>query len=663
MIYRVSAAAAALFLLPANGPAEPAAAFGVRESVESISLSPDGSTIVYVAPRVGQGSAAYTVDLATGTSKLMAAADGNPQRLGGCNFVANDRLICSVYGMVDVEGFPITMTRLFAVNPDGSEVKVLSESDNRFQRRLNAYGGGIIDWLPDDNGAVLMDKEYIPEYREKTRIEQKDNGLGVERVDTRTLSRRKVETAKLNGAGYMSDGYGNVRIMAMQPPRGATGQSSDTRYYHYRRKGSDAWQPLSEYNVMTEEGIRPVAVDSALDVAYVFEKTNGRRAFYKMKLDGSGHKELVASHPTVDVDGTIRIGRRDRVVGVTFATEKREAIYFDPELKALAASLSKALPGLPLIRFVDSTLDERKLLMWAGSDTDPGRYYLYDKGTRQLAEIMLARPQLEGVKLAEVKPITYKASDGTMVPAYLTLPPGSNGKGLPAIVMPHGGPSSRDEWGFDWQAQYFANRGYAVLQPNFRGSDGYGDAWFQKNGFQSWEVAIGDVNDAGRYLVSSGIADPAKLAIVGWSYGGYAALQSNVVAPDLFKAIIAIAPVTDLNLLKEEARFFTNFAIVRDFIGSGPHIVAGSPAQNAARMKAPVLMFHGDLDANVDVKESIYMKDKLTDAGKKVDLVLYPKLDHYLEDSAVRTDMLKKSDAFLRASMGMGSHAAAPAGQ
>lgn len=662
MIYRVSAAAAALILLPANAPADPAAAFGVRQSVESISLSPDGTSLVYVAPRGGQGGAAYTVNLATGESKMMAAADGSPERLGGCEFVTKTRLICTVYAMTKIQGYPLTMTRLFSVNSDGSEIKVLSEPENRHQTRYNLWGGGIIDWLADEDGAVLMGKEYIPEVREKTRIEQREDGYGVERVDTRTNARRKVEPARRNANRYLSDGYGKIRVMGMRPPQGATGQMGETVYYHYRTKASDEWKPLGEYNSQTDEGTYPVAVDRDLDVAYALIKTDGRDALYRLSLDGSGRKELVASHDSVDIDGTVRIGRRGRVVGVTYATDKRETVYFDPELKTLAASLSKALPGLPLVRFVDSTLDEKKLLMWAGSDVDPGRYYLYDKGTRQLSEIMLSRPQLEGVKLAEMKHITYKAADGSMVPAYLTLPPGSNGKNIPAIVMPHGGPSARDEWGFDWQVQYFASRGYAVLQPNFRGSEGYGDNWFQKNGFHSWAAAISDVNDAGRYLVSSGIADPSKLAIVGWSYGGYAALQSNVVAPDLFKAIIAIAPVTDLNLLKEESRFFTNFALSRDYIGSGPHIVAGSPAQNAAKMKAPVLMFHGDLDANVDVKESLYMKDKLTDAGKKVELILYPKLDHYLMDSAARTDMLKKSDDFLRSSMGMGG-TVAPGGQ
>jgi dipeptidyl aminopeptidase/acylaminoacyl peptidase len=167
---------------------------------------------------------------------------------------------------------------------------------------------------------------------------------------------------------------------------------------------------------------------------------------------------------------------------------------------------------------------------------------------------MPERPDLADYKLAPVKAITYKAADGTDIPAYLTLPPGSDGKNIPAIVMPHGGPASRDEWGFDWLSQFFAHQGYAVLQPNFRGSSGYGEAWFQKNGYQSWKTAIGDVNDAGRWLSAQGIAAPGKLAIVGWSYGGYAALQSAVLDPDLFKAIVAVAPVTDLETCDRSSR-------------------------------------------------------------------------------------------------------------
>ena len=243
--------------------------------------------------------------------------------------------------------------------------------------------------------------------------------------------------------------------------------------------------------------------------------------------------------------------------------------------------------------------------------------------------------------------IRYPAADGTMIPGYLTLPPGrSDAKGLPAIVMPHGGPSSRDEWGFDWLAQYFAQTGFAVVQPNYRGSSGYGDKWYQDNGFQSWRTAIGDVTDAGRWLVKEG-ADPARLSIVGWSYGGYAALQSGVLAPDLFKKIVAIAPVTDLAELKEEVERYTTGAIMRDFIGSGPHIREGSPAQNAASIKAPVLMFHGTLDQNVDIEQSRIMKRALDSAGKRVELIEYPGLAHDLGDSDARTAMLARIAGFL----------------
>ena len=275
-------------------------------------------------------------------------------------------------------------------------------------------------------------------------------------------------------------------------------------------------------------------------------------------------------------------------------------------------------------------------------------YYIFDRKSHQLQTFLVARGPLEGVKLASVKPMSYPAADGVLIPAYLTLPPGVTGpKGLPAIVLPPGGPEARDTWGFDWLPQFFAARGYVVLQPNFRGSSGYGEAWFKQNGFKSWQIAIGDVLAAGHWLVNQGIADPNKLAIVGWSYGGYAALQSTVTDPTLYKAVIAIAPVTDLAALKEESRNWTDYELMAEYIGSGPHLHEGCPIEHADKIKVPVLLFHAGFDSNVSIEQSRSMAARLKAAGASCELTTWENLDHHLEDSAVRAQLLSKSDAFL----------------
>jgi dipeptidyl aminopeptidase/acylaminoacyl peptidase len=532
-----------------------------------------------------------------------------------------------------------------------ADAKIVSARTSDRALGYDQSGGAVLDWLPEESGAILKTRRFIPELTTGTHVGNTLDGVGVERVDTTTLKARTIESPKRDAVEYISDGHGRIRVMGVQPSQGATCYAGRSIIYRYRGKDSDDWKPLSKVNVTGSGAFDPYAVDRDLDIAYGFARRDGRLSLYSVSLDETMTEKLVYAHPEVDVSGLVRIGRRNRVVGVSYATEKRHVEFFDPELKRLQVSLAKTIPGLPLIYFADSSLDEGKLLLWAGSDIDPGRYYLFDKKTRHLAEAMLVRPQLEKVPLATVKPVSYKAVDGTMVPGYLTLPPGSTGKNLPTILMPHGGPSSRDEWGFDWMAQFFAAQGFAVLQPNFRGSSGYGDAWYQKNGFKSWRTAIGDVNAGARWMIAEGIADPAKLSIFGWSYGGYAALQAAATEPDLYKATIAVAPVTDLETLRSDARNYSNFLAVSDFIGNGPHVREGSPAQNAAKIKAPVLMFHGDKDINVAIRQSRLMADQLRDAGKSPTLVVYPKLDHQLDDSAARIDMLRKSDAFLRTAM------------
>jgi dipeptidyl aminopeptidase/acylaminoacyl peptidase len=625
---RLFGAVAALFLLSANAPADPAVAFGARENVEFIALSPDGSRVAYGVPIEGLGSRLYWLEVGSTQPRAITKVDGRDQRITGCNWVSNQRLVCGLYNINRVAGYLGSGSRLIALDIDGSNVRVLDGGSRRL------WGGDVIDWLADREDRILV---IDPE--------------GVVEVDTASGKRRRVETRL--GGDFVTDGRGQLRIRRFWQRRGATDQAAAEILQYYRRAGSDEWVELGRYDTLTDRGPLPLAVDAERDAVYIKEEDkSGRDIVYRMALDGSGRRDLTISHPSVDMDGVIRLGRRGRVVGATYATERRQTTYFDPELQRVAQQLSRALPGQPLINFVGASDDEGKLLIWAGSDTDPGTYYVLDRKTLSLTRIMRSRPELDGVRLASVRPVSYRAADGTDIPAYLTLPPGGSGRGLPAIVMPHGGPSARDEWGFDWLAQYFAHRGYAVLQPNFRGSAGYGSEWFQINGFQSWRTAIGDVVDAGRWLVAEGIADAARLAIAGWSYGGYAALQSAVVEPELFKAVVAIAPVTDLQRARDEWKgpFRANS---RDFFGMGPHIAAGSPARHAERIRAPVLLFHGDEDLNVRVGQSRLMRDRLRDAGRPVDYVEFPQLDHQLEDSAARARLLRDSDAFLRQALGM----------
>lgn len=640
---------------------ELAAKFGALEAVGQVSLSPDGSKVAYVSPRKAGGQILTIADL-TGKAppKPILAESHAHETLTRCNWASDTRLICRLRVTLDVTGDLLGFTRLFAINVDGTAIAMLTRDGNAGEDGVAQSGGRVIDWtVPDAPGHVLFEKVFVPVNSsaagQTTIITKRDEGLGAEDLDVMTLKRRTVERGKREAAEYISDGLGTVRVMGFQPSDG-TEQLLGRIHYVFRKAGSRNWENLSTLRFeggSTSTGFNPYAVDPVKDVVYGFDDHDGRQALYSLSLDGNAQRTLLLSRPDVDIDELVRIGRNGRVVGASYATEKRTIDYFDPQLKALSAALEKALPGHPGVYFVDSSADGGKLLLFTATDTDPGKFYLFDKATHQLGEVLPVRPELQGVAMGTMKPITYTAADGTKIPAYLTLPPGSTGKNLPAIVMPHCGPSARDEWGFDWLVQYFATRGYAVIQPNYRGSAGYGADFYLHNGFRSWRTAIGDVNDAGRWLVAQGIAAPSKLAIFGWSYGGYAALQTSVLDPALFKAIVAVAPVTDLQHLGDESRHYTNHKLVMQEIGDGPHVIEGSPARNAAKITAPVLMFHGDQDQNVNVEESRFMAGKLRDAGKQVDLVIFPGLDHQLPSAEARTRVLSQSDAFLRKALGL----------
>ena len=634
-----------------------AAKFGARPSILDASLSPDGDKVALISSRKsGPGENVVVIDLATAKTESILSSSGTEDHLRRCHFILVDRVVCTVFLTAGKGGDIDSATRLVSVATDGSSAKLITDRQSARGYSQSRFGGEVIDFnVPGEPDSVLIESYRSPEFSTGHLAGSNESGYGVEKVNIRTLGRAQVERPRATASSFISDGQGNIRIIGIQPVN-TVGYAQNTENFLYRSAPGQEWKSFGSVTSDSsgiQTGFYPLSVDPARNVVYGFEGVNGRQALFERALDGSNATRLLLSSSSADVDRLVVIGRDQRVVGVSYATERRLVEYFDPELKKLASALARAIPDQPQIDIGDASKDERKLLILAAGDTSPGMYYLYDKDTRKLGELLPLRPELAGTQLATVKPITFPARDGTLIPGYLTLPPGSSGKGIPAIVMPHGGPASRDEWGFDWLPQFFAARGFAVLQPNYRGSTGFGANWFEKNGFQSWPIAMNDVLDAGHWLVQQGIATPAHLAIVGWSYGGYAALQTAVVEPDVFKAVVAIAPVTDLDRFKDEFKKFSNYRIMEQYVGTGPHTAAGSPARHAEMFKAPVLMFHADKDRNVGVAESRLMRDRLAAAGKSVQYIEFPGLDHQIDDTASRIKLLTMSDQFLRKSLGL----------
>ncbi len=632
----------------------PAAVFGMRAAILDISLSPSGNKLAYIAPAGPSTEAVYVIDLkGDAAPNPITQYSDEKSELASCDWATEARLVCNIFGVLERGGTPLGYSRMLAVGDDGKDAQLLTQRQSSQALGFRQDGGEIVALdLPGEEDKILMTRQWVKELTINTRLANDREGLGVDEVDVVTGRRKKIEVADERATSYVADEVGRIRMKVRQPIE-AGGMLSSRRLYYFRAPDSKEWKLLSKVEVdsQTYSGLLPVAVNSAENIAYAFANHNGFEGIYTIPLSVKGEPSLLLSRDDADIDRLIRIGRSRRVVGASYATEKRQNVYFDAELKNLADGLHNALPGKPLINIVGASSDESKLMIIASSDTDPGMTYLYDKASRRLEPLLPLRNFMDGRAMGEMKPVSFPASDGVEVPGYLTLPPGSDGKNLPTVVMPHGGPSARDEWGFDWLVQFFTARGYAVLQPNYRGSSGYGSDWFGKNGFQAWRTAIGDVNDAGRWMVSQGIADPNKLAIVGWSYGGYAALQSQAVDPDLYKAVVAIAPVTDLEQLRAESLRYTSGRLVDAFIGNGPHVKAGSPRRNVDAFKAPVLMFHGDLDLNVDVNQSRRMEDSLQDAGKSVKYVEFEDVAHSLSEGKVRYEMLKEIDAFLTTSL------------
>jgi len=363
-------------------------------------------------------------------------------------------------------------------------------------------------------------------------------------------------------------------------------------------------------------------------------------------------REVVFEHPEVDVDGLDFSRKRHVLTTISYVDWKRERKFVDPATQALNASLQRRLPGKEV--FVTSmNRDENVMIVRTISDRSLGSYYLYESAGDRLTKLADRNPWLAENQLAPMKPISYKSRDGLTINGYLTLPLGVAPKNLPVVVNPHGGPWARDEWGFNPEVQFLANRGYAVLQMNFRGSTGYGRKFYESS-FKQWGRAMqDDVSDGVKWLIAQGIADSSRVAIYGGSYGGYATLAGLTFSPELYAAGVDYVGVSNLfTFMKTIPPYWKPFLEqFHEMVGNPERdslaFVAASPVFHVDRIRAPLLVVQGAKDPRVNINESNQIVDALRKRGIDVQYIVKENEGHGFHNEENRFEFYEAMESFL----------------
>jgi dipeptidyl aminopeptidase/acylaminoacyl peptidase len=631
LLLALIAAAPGLGASDPGASADPLArAFGRLPTLWKPSLSPDGSRVVMVVqPTKLDFPVAVVHRFGTAESKLVIVSDEDKADLVECRFANEKRLLCRFHAAVNDAGLRYSATRLVAVDADGSDMRVLMQRRLRRRGTLGQFHDQIVDWLPDEPDAVLIE---VPG----------KVGRGLSRLHIRSGRMKRVERERPHVRAWITDGTATARLRLEW--------TKDERTWRHRRPGERKWRVLSvdRPDDDDDERFRPIGFGDDPARLLALRRVDGRQALVSQDLIGEGEPRVVFADDEYDVWSVVTLGPHERVVGATWVTDRMHVAYFDPALEQAHRSLTRVLPGKQIV-ISDESWDRRYYLVFAYSDVDPGTWYRLDTETARLEPISEHRPELRDRTLAPMETIRHPAADGTLVPGYLTRPVGAGEGPLPTIVLPHGGPESRDVWGFDWLAQYLVARGYVVFQTNYRGSFGYGSDWVGRGGFQEWRRVVSDIDSGLDHLIEQGVTDPGRVCAVGWSYGGYAALMSAIEHPERFRCVVVIAGVADPAELIEQYRDFLNREWVEEYVSRSEEVTKhGSPMERVGELRAPVLIFHPDEDLNVDVRQGHDLAEALRNADKDVQYVEYDDDEHGIWRHASRIDMLTRIGVFLR---------------
>ena len=545
------------------------------------------------------------------------------------------------YGTATVE------TRLFAINPDGKELTFLvpvKKGQDPVQ-----IADRVVSFLPEDPDHILM--AFNPENPVLPRLY---------RVNVNTARKSLVEAGERGIFWWTTDQQGNPRIGEGYDE----GKMLEKRFF--RSAAAKDWDLVLEQPVGSGSLFDVVMFDRKdPDLLYVLsDHEGGTNGLYRYRFSTRSFVDVVFRHPVVDVSHVVRDPTSTEIHGVSYITDQVNTHWLDRRQGDILDEVRSRIEARHVYMAAISA-DYRRAIVYAESPDFPGRYYLFEPATNKLQYFAYAYPSLDKQPMSPMRAVSYEARDGLVIPGFLSLPPGVLGKPakpLPAVVLPHGGPEARDFSSFDPMVQMFTSRGYAVLQMNFRGSSGYG-AEFKAAGAHQWGQAMqDDVTDGTKWLITEGIADPARICIVGWSYGGYAALMGVVKEPALYRCSASIAGVSDLPRLIEGDRRYLFGRISTRLIGDlwkdRKSLEENSPANRADDIQVPVLLAHGTKDRVVPRSQSDVMAKALKKARRHYEYLELEDADHSVLRGPERQKLYSALDGFLAKHLAPGHPAA-----
>ncbi|GAB4527693.1 MAG: S9 family peptidase [Parvularculaceae bacterium] len=642
--------------------APPLEALGGLPQIIDIEISPDGSKLATLEYRNGTSFAAfYNLNDLSQPPAAASLRDLKVRNIewGGDDYVIViasflDRINTNV-GVREYELF-----RSLSIKSDTSSATELFDQP-QFQNSTGT--GAIIHLLPDDPDQVLMSNYEMNIDNRNQQVASKLNQQN-EVVFRHNLFRVNLRNGRVRRAARGNeDTVYWLANPAGEPALRVDQTTTQRRAYQVNRAG------ISEGEISTlqsERGEEPPFdfVAATKDPGnFVVYGANGEnlRSVFNYDAESQSVTNALYRHESLDVDDIIISPYTQELVGVRIAEHERRNIFIDEELAAVQAAMDQVFEGMSA-RVLGFDRARDRFLVAASAIGAPDTYFVYFKSEARVAPIAREYPSLGNAAFGTVISYPITSRDGVTIPGYLTLPPGvEEGSGLPLVVLPHGGPASRNYADFDWWAQVFATRGYAVYQPNFRGSDGYGVA-FEAAGAGEWGGKMqDDVTDGVRVLIDAGVVDAERICIVGASYGGYAALAGATLTPDLYSCAASYAGVSDLPallgyLVGQSGRDSTQVSYWRwHILGEEQDYdlaAAKSPINNVRAAIAPILLIHGEDDTVVDASQSRRMAEALAAAGKPHKLVMMKSEDHWLSREPTRQQLLQESLAWVEQHIG-----------